>query len=197
YAYAEIQLKSDKFTAFMSAALNALNFIVTIIGLSIVSYFVILGHVEVGALISVISLLPNFGSSLVQFISEKQFYNSGKELYEDKIGNLSNDNYVEKKFLTDCKKSKDLKSVDYIINSKKSTIGQIELINTEIVYSDKIIRFPKNMIFEKGKKYVIIGESGSGKSSLIKLILGQIQNYNGKRLINGNRCDMELFDSIA
>src|SRR5690625_229183 len=69
YAYAEIQLKSDKFTAFMSAALNALNFIVTIIGLSIVSYFVILGHVEVGALISVISLLPNFGSSLVQFIS--------------------------------------------------------------------------------------------------------------------------------
>lgn len=197
YAYAEIQLKSDKFTAFMSAALNALNFIVTIIGLSIVSYFVILGHVEVGALISVISLLPNFGSSLVQFISEKQFYNSGKELYEDKIGNLSNDNHVEKKFLPDCKKSKDLKSVDYIINSKKSIIGQIELINTEIVYSDKIIRFPKNMIFEKGKKYVIIGESGSGKSSLIKLILGQIQNYNGKRLINGNRCDMELFDSIA
>lgn len=39
YAYAEIQLKSDKFTAFMSLTLNALNFIVTIVGLSIVSYF--------------------------------------------------------------------------------------------------------------------------------------------------------------
>lgn len=39
--------------------------------------------------------------------------------------------------------------------------------------------------FEKGKKYAIVGKSGSGKSSIIKLLTEYGADYNGKVLING------------
>ncbi len=39
--------------------------------------------------------------------------------------------------------------------------------------------------FEKGKKYAVVGKSGSGKSSIIKLLTEYGADYTGKVLING------------
>lgn len=39
--------------------------------------------------------------------------------------------------------------------------------------------------FEKGKKYAIVGKSGSGKSSIIKLLTEYGADYTGKVLVNG------------
>lgn len=41
------------------------------------------------------------------------------------------------------------------------------------------------MTFEKGKKYAIVGKSGSGKSSIIKLLTEYGADYTGRVLING------------
>ena len=42
-----------------------------------------------------------------------------------------------------------------------------------------------NIKLEQGKKYAIIGESGTGKSSLVGLVMNYDQNYQGKISLNG------------
>jgi len=55
--------------------------------------------------------------------------------------------------------------------------------------------------FDMGKHYAIIGSSGSGKSSLFKLIMGRYKNYTGSISINNTKLsDMNLedvYDNIA
>ncbi|MCL2840473.1 MAG: ABC transporter ATP-binding protein/permease [Defluviitaleaceae bacterium] len=41
--------------------------------------------------------------------------------------------------------------------------------------------------FEKGKKYALLGESGSGKSTILKLIMGYYDNYEGHLLIGDSQ----------
>jgi len=43
-----------------------------------------------------------------------------------------------------------------------------------------------NLEFEKGKLYTIIGPVGSGKSSLLLSILGELNINSGEVIINGN-----------
>lgn len=51
---------------------------------------------------------------------------------------------------------------------------------SEIFSLDKL-----TLTFEKGKKYAIVGKSGSGKSSIIKLLTEYGADYTGRVLING------------
>lgn len=39
--------------------------------------------------------------------------------------------------------------------------------------------------FEKNKKYVIVGNSGGGKSTLLQLISGSLEDYSGSITIDG------------
>ena len=39
--------------------------------------------------------------------------------------------------------------------------------------------------FEKGKNYAVVGSSGSGKSTILKLILGYYKNYHGEITMDG------------
>lgn len=41
------------------------------------------------------------------------------------------------------------------------------------------------MTFEKGKKYAIVGDSGRGKSTLFRLLLGNYKDYTGSLLMDG------------
>ena len=41
-----------------------------------------------------------------------------------------------------------------------------------------------NLSIESGKKYAIVGESGCGKSTVIKMIMGYYDNYEGKIILN-------------
>ncbi len=57
----------------------------------------------------------------------------------------------------------------------------IEISNLNFAYdSGKPILKNVNMKFESGKKYGIIGESGCGKTTLFKLLVGMLENYDGK-----------------
>ncbi|PIE97487.1 MAG: ABC transporter ATP-binding protein, partial [Treponema sp.] len=57
----------------------------------------------------------------------------------------------------------------------------IEISNLNFAYdSEKPILKSVNMKFESGKKYGIIGESGCGKTTLFKLLVGMLENYDGK-----------------
>lgn len=54
----------------------------------------------------------------------------------------------------------------------------------------------QNYCFEIGKKYAIIGESGVGKSSMIKAMIGINDNYTGEILFDGISKEAYNKDSI-
>ncbi|MDO5028567.1 MAG: ABC transporter ATP-binding protein [Bacillota bacterium] len=63
-------------------------------------------------------------------------------------------------------------------------IKSISFKNLSFSYDNKTILKHSNVEFDKGKKYLIIGESGSGKSTIFKLLQGQLTEYEGKILVN-------------
>lgn len=53
-----------------------------------------------------------------------------------------------------------------------------------------------NLTFEKGKSYAIVGTSGCGKTTLLQLLLGYYNNYEGDILYDGNSLKDISFESL-
>ena len=74
-------------------------------------------------------------------------------------------------------------------NDNKEILGEnireIRLDQVHQKISDSFSLDDLMLNFEKGKKYAIVGKSGSGKSSIIKLLTEYGSDYDGKILING------------
>ena len=73
-------------------------------------------------------------------------------------------------------------------NEIKDNKIEINIKNLSFAYEDKKVISNFNYHFKTGKKYVLIGSSGTGKSTLIKLIGGYFSNYTGDICYN----DLEL-----
>lgn len=67
----------------------------------------------------------------------------------------------------------------------------LELRNIHYKIQDKVILENLNMKLEAGKKYAIIGASGSGKSTILNLLAGRIHNFEGDIIIDGKHLNSE------
>ena len=86
---------------------------------------------------------------------------------------------------------------------KKSTVQEtiyphvednIEFIDFNYSFGDNHVVKDFNLNIKKGGKYAIVGKSGSGKSTIIKLLLGKLQSNSNKVLIDG--IPLEIADGI-
>lgn len=71
---------------------------------------------------------------------------------------------------------------EYSINGtveKKGLLEEIILSDVTIKNQGETILENVNLNFERHKKYLIVGESGGGKTTLIKMIMGLHNNYTG------------------
>ena len=68
----------------------------------------------------------------------------------------------------------------------EENIWEICLDNVDQKISENFSLDKLTLTFEKGKKYAIVGKSGSGKSSIIKLLTEYRADYTGRILINGH-----------
>lgn len=69
--------------------------------------------------------------------------------------------------------------------SLEEDIREIRMDQVQQKISDSFSLDHLTLRFEKGKKYAVVGKSGSGKSSIIKLLTEYGAEYTGKVLING------------
>ncbi len=67
----------------------------------------------------------------------------------------------------------------------EENIREICLDNVDQKISESFSLDKLTLTFEKGRKYAIVGKSGSGKSSIIKLLTEYGADYTGHVLING------------
>ena len=103
------------------------------------------------------------------------------------------------------------KSVDKILNKIENTLiseenvetteikdfnNKISLEDVSFKYDDKKVLENITFDFEKGKKYALVGLSGGGKSTLMKLISKRIKANEGKICIDGTDLDEISRNSI-
>ena len=86
-------------------------------------------------------------------------------------------------------KSKLLKNLDVIENLQLNTLSNrtgriIEANNLIVYYDDKEIFKPLSFYIEDGDRLQLKGKNGCGKSSIIKLIIGDDINYDGNLYIH-------------
>lgn len=193
--FADDITNADQFAAFMSAFLTAAGDIFTLFALFIVSFFVVKGRLKAGFLLSVLSLIPFLSDTVGMLVSDYTFYKAGKDLYEKRFSKFDSiylDDFT-KPFLFKRKKVSvlELKEKNFI------DIKSISLKDLCVNYNNKSICYD-DLVFEKNKKYLIVGKSGFGKSSLLKILSDGIHNYTGEVLINGkNIKELDILNSIA
>ena len=188
---------------FKTRVLNStLNFITTItsdistlVVLSFASFLVLNSKLESRYLISLIALLPISLNQSILLFRNYTIYKSGmvrfKTYYSDEEI-FYEDHFTKPVF-------KAVEKNDFVSNAlNNEEVKEIETKDLVIKYENKEIKI-KDIKIEPGKKYAIVGESGCGKSSLIKTILGIHDNYEGKILINGKEKEKTkpLYDQIA
>lgn len=152
-------------THIVSSSLGSLSFFIIIAtGALLVS----IGLMSAGSVISVVELM-NYTIDPIEIISDMVKEIKGAEAIKRKLVN---------------KKENSIKEVD--TGNINDTPLKIEMKGVSFSYNkceEVIADF--NYIFEPGKKYLIKGESGIGKSTLAKLIIGDIIPQNGKIEIDG------------
>lgn len=149
-------------------AIDVVDSLGQLILIGIGGYFVILGRITTGQLVTC-TMLAQYVCSGINNYLEMHISRDGLKTIRKKIYNEITIGEEEK------------------INSSLITGDKVKYENVSFSFNDACTRILDNVSYEfkKGKTYAIIGESGSGKSTFMKLLMGYYSNYSGKILIDG------------
>src|SRR5256885_17104248 len=64
--------------------------------------------------------------------------------------------------------------------------GAIEFQNVTMAYEDRVILDEGSFVVNPGETKIVMGGSGTGKSTILKLVLGLIKPQHGRILIDGD-----------
>lgn len=143
-------------------------------------FFVINNQLTIGLLISSINLLNNVFNPVQAFVYNKNLMGTVKEIFleiEEMIKEENDEN-------------------------REKIVGKIESIeyrNVSVKFNEnKTVLNGMSYIFEKNKIYSITGESGKGKSTLVKLLMGYYSKemYNGDVYVNNKNIRDVVVDNI-
>lgn len=127
------------------------------------------GTIQLGSLITTIQFSMCVNEPVVNYINALVEYRSTKYLNKEFTANLNRIDHREKCAL-----------------QKINNVSMLELKNISFRYANQNqdILFGLNAVFERGKKYLIIGESGAGKSTIFRLLLGELNGWKGEYFID-------------
>lgn len=152
----------DKLVALNEGISATLALLIQVLVIILSSYFIITGRLTVGSLLGMVQASSNLANPLLMIFSNLPKIKSVKPIIS--------------------KLEKFTKQADF--NYKKngpSSFEHIYINNLSFSYNNnqKILK-NISININSGKKYVIVGKSGCGKTTLIKLLLGYYSNYEGE-----------------
>ena len=149
---------------------SAFALIVHILQVLVLAYAVFNSNLSVGAVVTIIALLGKAYEPIAIFNVEYVYY---------KLNKVTVKKYID--FL-------DLKDDEALNKGKilKNVTGNIEFKNVSYgYYEDKKILDDLSLKFKANSSIALVGESGAGKSTIIKLIMGLIKYKQGNILVDG------------
>lgn len=141
------------------------------------------GTITIGLFISIVSACVALARSFFWFPRQLETFSRNLE-YLSELGHFSQLEETEGALTTACDKGFKLK--------------KIEFKDVTFTYpgTDKLILNKVNFTITPGKHYAFVGENGAGKTTVIKLLTGQYQNYEGEILLNGKELKTYLTSEL-
>lgn len=171
-----IQMKQRTISIASNTGLNIIFQIVYIYALIWSAYNLFMKNITVGGLTSIVQLVTQIQAPIISLSRSVQnvFHMIGSAERIIELENIEKDVIVNE------------------IDSKKlyDNLDSIVMEDIDFTYKNKQIFNKLNLTVKKGQNIVIYGESGIGKSTLLKLILGIIQKNSGEiyfHLKDGNK----------
>ena len=131
------------------------------------TFFIMKNNLSIGQIVAFTQLVTNISFPIYSFSDLFSQWIGGKKVFD------SIENETNKETIT----SDNEKNID--------AFSSIELKDVSVSFEEKNVIDSLNLKIKAGKKYLIVGKSGSGKSTFIKLITKQLDNYGGEILLNG------------
>lgn len=179
---ASVKFAADKMFVGNETLSQILSYLTLFISIFVAAYLLIIGDITAGTLVALIQL----GSLFVQPIM----------VVFQCIPKIKGIAPVIKRLDS----FSDYENTEFTGTIVPSFEKQLEVKQLNFSYSDeKIIIDSADFVFEKGKKYAIVGESGCGKTTLTKLMMGYFSNYDGMVQLDGNelhQLDMDRFNQL-
>lgn len=137
--------------------------------MGIVGYMVMKGKVDISIMVVMGSMMQSVSGSMYGAIGSYAEINASRGVCD--------------KVLKEMKHDKKPKKISERLNFESS----ISLKEVKFIYpgAEKETLKGINLRFEKNKKYAIIGKSGSGKSTITKLLLHYYNTYSGRIEVDG------------
>ena len=157
-----------------NAVATSLGFLCMATALIVGGYFVLVGSSSVGTLIAIVQLTNGIPGPIMWIMQKVAMIKGMKDINAKLLDVVNNGKYEE-------------------VRLEKFEFNEaIEINDLEFSYDEnKKVLDGINCKFEKNKKYAILGESGCGKTTLIKLILGYYTDYSGCINIDGKDIEGE------
>ena len=181
--------KIENFNLYTSFILRVPRIFLELIGISgilLVTYFFILFDKNVNEIIPLLTLLV---TSIIRMIPSFNTITSS-------VGTLKINKIRYNEICNDLRKeSKNIEkaNLEELVDYKNIFEDEIILENLSFKFNNEERHILQNIYlnFKKGQSVGIIGETGSGKSTLIDILLGILKPTNGKYLIDGKNFDYD------
>lgn len=169
-AAADAKLRADRLIAVNESLAEMLSVISTVVVVFVSAYMVLRGSITVGTLLALIQLSGTFSTPVLVLLQSYPQMKGMKPIIK-KLGELSQDQGdweqeesrkgQEGRDCAEFKKALELKDVSFAYEQDKDILDK------------------KSLVIEPGKKYALLGDSGCGKTTMIKLLTGYSANYRG------------------
>lgn len=164
---------------------NTAKWTIRIIGDSIILLYIIqrlgLSEISIETAMLIITYMTNIIDDVFHRIIEHDFGISEFTANMKRIKSLLEDDKLEKERFGE---------FDY-----NNIVGNIEFKNVTFGYGDEDILNNISFCIDSNKRNALIGLSGSGKTTIFKLLLKQYDNYSGQILIDGH--DIKEFSETS
>ena len=158
---------------------TAFEILVTIIKIVMLIYAVVSKNLTIGEITVLITLLGKAYEPIAIF---------NVEYIDYKLNKVSLKRYLEYLDLPDVKNMYEGKNIKHLT-------GNVTLKDISFAYKEKQVLTGINLEIKEKSKVAFVGETGSGKSTIIKLIAGLISPQTGTILIDGKDLNKIKLDS--
>lgn len=163
----------DKLIALNEGLSSFLALMVQIVVLFLSAYFIITGRITIGTLLGMVQVSSNLANPLIMIFTNVPKIKSIQPIVE-KLHSISE------------------RSIEYSHKERVTTFDNYIHVKDLSFSYDKQAKVlnEMNCIIEKGKKYVLVGKSGCGKSTFIKLLTGYYSGYKGTIIYDNKELDL-------
>ncbi|MCL2509074.1 MAG: ABC transporter ATP-binding protein/permease [Oscillospiraceae bacterium] len=153
--------------------------IVLIVLVAVGTFFVFGGTMTIGSVLAFVQLSSEVLNPISKIVTLWSNHKAAVGLVS-RISDVieAKDDSCDKIEITDIEQSIMLQNVSFSYDDGKMAISDVSIE------------------FEKGKSYAVVGSSGGGKSTLLRLLLGHLSHYQGEITIDGKELRSINLDSL-